>query len=60
MDNLFKVIGNKISQAGTNKEKGTGIGLMIIKQLIKDNDGYMEIKSEPGNGSEFIVYFKKN
>ncbi len=59
MDNLFKVIGNKISQAGTNKEKGTGIGLMIIKQLIKDNDGYMEIKSEPGNGSEFIVYFKK-
>ncbi|HJV18241.1 MAG TPA: tetratricopeptide repeat-containing sensor histidine kinase [Sediminibacterium sp.] len=59
IDNLFKVIGNKISEAGTNKEKGTGIGLMIIKQLIQDNEGYMEVKSELGKGSEFIVYFKK-
>ncbi|MBL7760793.1 MAG: tetratricopeptide repeat-containing sensor histidine kinase [Sediminibacterium sp.] len=59
INSLFKVIGNKISQAGTNKEKGTGIGLMIIQQLVKDNDGYMEVKSEPGKGSEFIVYFKK-
>jgi len=59
INSLFKVIGNKISEAGTNKEKGTGIGLMIIHQLVKDNDGYMEVKSEPGKGSEFIVYFKK-
>lgn len=59
LEKLFKVIGKKISASGTNKEKGSGIGLMLIKQFIEDNGGYLDIKSELGKGSEFIVYFKK-
>jgi signal transduction histidine kinase len=59
MEKLFKVVGKSISAYGTNNEPGTGIGLMLIKQFTEENGGYMEIKSQPGKGSEFIVYFKK-
>jgi len=34
---------------------GTGIGLSIVKQIIEKHNGRIDIKSEYGKGSEFIV-----
>lgn len=52
--NLFSV--NKYaSQVGTAGEKGTGIGLYICYDLVKKNDGIIEVKSEEGNGSSFFI-----
>ncbi len=59
MAKLFKVTGREISAYGTNNEGGAGIGLALIKQFVDANDGQMEVKSVPGSGSEFSVYFKK-
>ncbi|MEO6733651.1 MAG: sensor histidine kinase [Ferruginibacter sp.] len=42
-----------ITRRGTEKEKGTGLGLLISKEFIEKNGGYLKIKSEPGKGSVF-------
>ncbi len=35
--------------------KGTGLGLAISYGIIQDHDGDIEVRSKPGNGSEFII-----
>jgi PAS domain S-box-containing protein len=36
--------------------KGTGFGLSIVYDIIKDHNGYIEVTSRPGAGSTFTVY----
>lgn len=42
-----------ITKRGTEKEKGTGLGLLISKEFIEKNKGKLSIQSEPGKGSCF-------
>jgi two-component system sensor histidine kinase/response regulator len=42
-----------ITRRGTEKEKGTGLGLLISKEFIERNGGQLKIKSELGKGSTF-------
>ena len=39
----------------TTKSNGTGLGLSIVYQIIKEHGGQIDVKSEPGKGSEFII-----
>lgn len=44
------------SRPGTNKEKGTGIGLLLCKELMELSGGSIRVVSSPGKGSDFILF----
>ena len=44
-----------VSQSGTKGEGGTGIGLLICRELIRRNKGKLHIESEPEKGTTVFV-----
>ena len=55
IDTIFEVEKVK-STKGTDNEKGTGLGLMLCKELTALNNGYITVKSEVGSGSTFTIH----
>ncbi|MCX7879704.1 MAG: PAS domain-containing sensor histidine kinase [Ignavibacteria bacterium] len=49
---LFKIEHN-IATVGTEKEYGTGLGLILCYELIRLHNGRIWVESEPGKGSTF-------
>jgi signal transduction histidine kinase len=51
---LFDPESTKSTQ-GTNKEQGTGLGLMICHELISKHGGTIEVQSIEGSGTTFVI-----
>lgn len=54
VEKLLQIDSNE-SRRGTNNEKGSGLGLLICKEMIALHGGKLAIESEVGKGSTFIV-----
>ena len=49
------------AEGGANHPSpGTGIGLALVKELVELHEGSVELRSEPGQGSEFWVNLPLN
>ncbi|MGF0271287.1 PAS domain-containing protein [Bacillus velezensis] len=55
-ENALKRIGEPFL---TTKEKGTGLGLMVTFNLIKNHQGAIQVDSKPDRGTAFHITFPK-
>lgn len=53
-DNLFR-IDVKAARKGTDKESGTGLGLLLCKEFVDYQGGSIHFESQEGSGSSFTI-----
>ncbi|MCG8579995.1 MAG: HAMP domain-containing histidine kinase [Bacteroidales bacterium] len=58
INRLFN-IENNVSTPGTNNEPGTGLGLLLCKELAEKNNAEIRIESKVGEGSTFTIAFPR-
>lgn len=49
----FFTTGKSVSTAGTANEAGSGLGLMLCKEMVEKMGGILGVESKPGEGSTF-------
>ncbi|SHO60587.1 tetratricopeptide repeat protein [Algoriphagus zhangzhouensis] len=59
LSEIFSQVVRVKSTEGTQKEKGTGLGLLLVRQFMEKNQGHIQIQSKPGEGTEIILSFEK-
>lgn len=58
LDKLFR-IEKTFTTPGTNDEQGSGLGLLITKELLEKNHGKIKVNSQKGVGTTFTVILPK-
>jgi PAS domain S-box-containing protein len=46
---------HRVEKVSGRSEEGTGIGLSLVRELVRLHSGIISVKSEPGKGSTFTV-----
>src|SRR6185437_2319375 len=54
-DKIFKLF-----RRMSNKQEGSGVGLYIVKRIVENAQGKVEVNSELDKGSEFRIYLKND
>jgi signal transduction histidine kinase len=44
----------------STKESGLGLGLFICKQIVDEHNGYLEVESQVGEGTEFTLWLPEH
>lgn len=59
IDKLFRM-DVSFSMPGTNSEKGSGLGLLLCKEILDKHNGKIWVESKFGKGSSFKFIFPKD
>ncbi len=58
LSKLFQ-IDKHVTTFGTNKEKGTGLGLILCKEFVEKHNGVLSVESKENQGSHFYFTLPK-
>ncbi|MCX6157790.1 MAG: ATP-binding protein [Ignavibacteriae bacterium] len=58
INNLFRLDVNHTTP-GTQKEKGTGLGLLLCKEFVEKHNGELHVESDVSTGSTFTFDIPK-
>ena len=50
----------RLRQAGTEDEEGTGLGLSLVKKIVEAHKGMIQVSSKEGEGSRFTIFLPEN
>lgn len=50
----------RVDKSRSRSQGGTGLGLAIVKHIVLSMKGKIEVSSEQGKGTEFIIHIPKN
>jgi signal transduction histidine kinase len=43
----------------TTKQSGSGLGLLIVRRVVREHGGEIEIQSEPGTGTRVLIHIPR-
>ena len=52
-----KIFGRFYRAMAVSDEKGVGIGLYLVREILRQQSGYIKLDSEVGKGTVFSMYF---
>ncbi len=59
-EDIPKIFGRFYRSEQVQQEEGVGIGLYLAREIVSKQEGYLKVKSKPGEGSEFQMFLRKN
>ena len=55
-----EVMGAMFEPFKTTKTNGTGLGMLIVRRILREHGGELEVESEQGTGTTVTLYFPRN
>jgi len=56
---LGRVFEPFFSSKRIRQSSGSGLGLAVVHGVVKEHDGYLDVASQPGQGTTFSLYFPR-
>ena len=58
-EDTARIFGRFYRAESVQQEDGVGIGLYLTREILRKQNGYIKVKSDPGKGSEFFLYLQR-